>query len=61
MYMFLSPLVVFLPVQAPKKTLKQPLVPLRSHPEQVLDANKFPSSSALNPPAEIPVMFDPSP
>ena len=57
---FLLPLVTALPAQAPKNTLLQPLDPSRLHPEQVLDANKFKSASALNP-AAIPVSAEPSP
>ena len=58
--MLFAPEVTALPAQAPTKMLKQPEEPSRAHPEQVLDANKFKSASALNP-AEIPVSAEPSP
>ena len=57
--MLLSPEVIHLPAHCPNNTLS--VAPEKLHAEQVLDANKLRSLSAENPPALIPVKFDPSP
>ena len=53
------PVVTDLPAQAPKKRLKQALVPSRFAPAEV-PATKFSSASGVNP-ALIPLKFEPSP